>query len=204
MVGAGVVCWRQVTDEQDMLSLYILSDVVLDTFPAGAYINSLFAFAVGAPVITLPGSFLAGRLTLAMYDKMGVPREWCVASTAKEYVNLALQVAHNPQLRSRLVSRILASNYRLFQDQDAIAEWDRFLTTAVQRSNSQANIEVVAGGPASSQSSPDSQSNGGVGVTSKAFVPHSSEQRNASRVCEGPEMRPRTAVKVSASSMATG
>jgi hypothetical protein len=133
------VLFYSVTDEQDMLSLYVMADVVLDTFPAGGYINSLFAFAVGAPVITLPGDFLAGRLTLAMYDKMGVPREWCVASSAKHYVQLALGVAHNPTLRSRLVSRILASNYRLFEDREAIVQWDHFLTTVVQ-DNRHANV----------------------------------------------------------------
>lgn len=126
------VLFYSVTDSQDMLSLYVMADVVLDTFPAGGYINSLFAFAVGAPVITLPGQFLAGRLTLAMVDKMGVPREWCVASSAKHYVTLALGVAHNPTLRSRLVSRILASNYKLFEDADAIEQWDAFLTAVVQ------------------------------------------------------------------------
>ena len=43
-----------------------------DTFPTGGYMTSLQAFALGAPVVTLPGQFLGGRLTLAMYEQMGL------------------------------------------------------------------------------------------------------------------------------------
>ena len=119
--------------------------MVLDTFPAGGWVNSLQAFSVGAPVVTLPGQYLAGRLTLAMYEKMGMPRDCCVASDPREYVNLALQLAHNQQLRSRLVSRILASNYRLFEDERAVDEWDRFLSAVVPSGTSRGGIEVVRG-----------------------------------------------------------
>lgn len=40
-------------------------------------------------------------------------------------------MAHNHQIRSRLVSRILASNYRLFEDETAVEEWDKFLSSVV-------------------------------------------------------------------------
>jgi hypothetical protein len=58
-----------------------------------------------------------------------------VASSPQEYVSLALKVTHNSQFRSRVVSRILANNYRLFNDRLAISQWDKFLTAAVARSN---------------------------------------------------------------------
>ena len=45
---------------------------MLDTFPTGGYMTSLQAFAMGAPVVTLPTQFLGGRLTLAMYEQMGL------------------------------------------------------------------------------------------------------------------------------------
>jgi len=123
------VLFYTASGEEEMLSLYILADVVLDTFPAGGYINSLHAFAVGAPVITLPGEYLSGRLTLAMYEKMGIMD--CVAKDTKDYINLALHYAHNKLQRSKIVSKILASSHRLFEDRKAITEWDRFLTSVV-------------------------------------------------------------------------
>jgi predicted O-linked N-acetylglucosamine transferase (SPINDLY family) len=30
------------------------------------------ALSVGTPIVTLPGATLAGRFTLAMYDKLGI------------------------------------------------------------------------------------------------------------------------------------
>lgn len=127
------VLFYTVSGDQEMLSLYLLSDVVLDTYPSGGYINSLQAFAVGAPVITWPGQYLNGRLTLAMYEKMGIPHDCCVASDAKDYVTLALQMTHNKPYRSRIVSRILASNYRLFEDPGALVEWETFFMTSLSR-----------------------------------------------------------------------
>ena len=49
------------------------------------------ALAVGTPVVTLPGRYLRGRLTSAMYQLMGITTP--IASTADEYVKLAVQLA---------------------------------------------------------------------------------------------------------------
>eukprot|EP00622_Pseudochattonella_farcimen_P007626 FR743650.1.p2 GENE.FR743650.1~~FR743650.1.p2 ORF type:complete len:181 (+),score=26.28 FR743650.1:30-545(+) len=120
--------------EEDMSSLYQAADVVLDTFPAGGYMTSLQALAVGAPVVTLPGKMLSTRLTYAMYDIMGI--DDLVAKTPEDYVSLALKVAHNVAYRKRLVSLILARSPRLFTDNDAVAEWDTLLTNVVAETRS--------------------------------------------------------------------
>ena len=125
------VLFYSVTGDQEMLSLYLASDVVLDTFPAGGYINSLQAFSVGVPIVTLPSNILSGRLTLGMYQKMGLKDCGCVAKDEKDYVSIALKLAHNPSARAKIASRILASNYKLFNDQQAIIEWDRFLSSVL-------------------------------------------------------------------------
>jgi len=48
------------------------------------------------------------------------------------------QLAHNADLRSSLSSRILALNYRLFHDTQAVTEWDRFLTQVVAKAAEEA------------------------------------------------------------------
>lgn len=48
------------------------------------------ALAVGTPVVTLPSSLLGGRLTLALYQRLGVLD--CVAKDAHDYVAIALKV----------------------------------------------------------------------------------------------------------------
>ena len=51
---------------------YRESDVMLDTFPYGGGVTSIEAFSVGIPVITFNSEILAGRLTLALYNAMGI------------------------------------------------------------------------------------------------------------------------------------
>lgn len=43
------------------------------------------------------------------------------------------QLAHNIDVRSSLSSRILALNYRLFHDMQAVSEWDKFLAQVVEK-----------------------------------------------------------------------
>ena len=50
-----------------------------------------------------------------------------------------MRLAHNPTQRAGLAARILAMNYKLFEDDGAVAEWDRFLAAAV------ANATIATG-----------------------------------------------------------
>ena len=43
------------------------------------------------------------------------------------------QLAHSIDVRSSLSSRILALNYRLFHDTQAVSEWDKFLAQVVEK-----------------------------------------------------------------------
>lgn len=49
------------------------------------------------------------------------------------------QLAHNVDVRSSLSSRILALNYRLFHDTQAISEWDKFLAQVADEARSEAD-----------------------------------------------------------------
>mmetsp|Transcript_78009 Transcript_78009/g.224007 ORF Transcript_78009/g.224007 Transcript_78009/m.224007 type:complete len:335 (-) Transcript_78009:208-1212(-) len=132
--------------EDDMSSLYQACDVVLDTFPAGGYMTSLQALAVGAPVVTLPGRLLSTRLTYTMYKIMEI--DDMIAKDPTDYVNLALKVAHNTAYRKRLASLILARSGRLFTDNTAVGEWDNLLTTAVAAAQTRASggVDAIAAG----------------------------------------------------------
>jgi len=123
------VLFYSVRGHDEMLAMYRASDVVLDPFPSGGFITSFEAFAMGTPVVTMPTQFIGGRLTYAMYDKMGISE--CVAASASEFTEIALRLAHNPAARATVVSRILSRNHRLFEDASAIEEWAMFLRHAV-------------------------------------------------------------------------
>ena len=76
------------------------------------------------PIVTLPSAFLRGRITYALYRKMGVFD--CVAQTAEEYVRLALTLGTNRDRRQDLRERIQAANEVLFEDHGAVRELEQF------------------------------------------------------------------------------
>ncbi|CAM9515745.1 unnamed protein product [Chrysoparadoxa australica] len=122
------VLFYSVTGTSELLALFQTADVVLDAFPTGGLITSFQALAMGAPVVTFPSpKRLAGRMTLAMYQVLGVMD--CVATSPKEYASLVLQIGHNPALRASISAKISAYSYRLFQDSRALDNWDKFLQT---------------------------------------------------------------------------
>lgn len=89
------------------------ADVVLDPFHFGGCNSSCDAFALGIPVVTLPGFLLPGRFTLGLYGEMGV--EGAIASSPEAYAHLAWQIAREPDALRTAISR---NSDRLFERPD--------------------------------------------------------------------------------------
>jgi protein O-GlcNAc transferase len=100
----------------DFLQSLAAADVVLDPFYFSGCNSSCDAFALGAPVVTLPGFLLPGRFTLGLYEEMGV--EGCVARSPEEFVEIALRVGNDRSFREGMVKRISESSARLFDRPD--------------------------------------------------------------------------------------
>src|SRR5262249_14112563 len=66
----GRIHFQRQMPRSDFLELLACSDVMLDPFPFGGGHSSYEALSLGLPVVTLPGEFLRGRLTYAMYRQM--------------------------------------------------------------------------------------------------------------------------------------
>ena len=112
--------------EVDYLNVVALADVILDSLHyCGGANTSYDAFAAGTPMITLPTEFHRGRYTAAAYRQMGV--ETLIASSAQEYVDLAVRVATEVDFRAQVSAEILENNDILFEDGDAVVELADFL-----------------------------------------------------------------------------
>ena len=98
----------------DFLQLLRLADVLLDPFPFGGGNSSYEALAMGTPIVTWPSRFLRGRITLALYRKMGVMD--CVVGSAEEYVKVATQLACDRVERQSIRQRIQDAGRTLFED----------------------------------------------------------------------------------------
>ena len=116
----------------DYLSLNLATDVLLDPLHFNGGNTSLKALALGTPIVTLPSSMMKGRLTLGLYRKMGVLD--CVAASAEEYVERAVQLGTDAAYRRHISEKILAENGVLYEDVQAVRELEAFFRQAVEAS----------------------------------------------------------------------
>ncbi|MFZ6644538.1 tetratricopeptide repeat protein [Undibacterium sp. TJN25] len=110
---------------EDYLGLLKCADVILDTLHFNGQNTSLESFAMGIPVITLPGRMQRERHTYGMYKAMNFTD--LVAGTEKDYVELALRVANNAAFRSLCQARIAASCGVLFENREFVRHCEKAL-----------------------------------------------------------------------------
>ena len=104
------------------------ADAVLDTpyFCGGT--TSLEMFSVGCPIVTWPGSRMSSRFTYAYYRKMDIPDLACHDS--EEYIRKALRLSSDQSWRSSIRKNILDRHGVLYENQDAIKEFEQFFVSA--------------------------------------------------------------------------
>ncbi|WP_192499115.1 tetratricopeptide repeat protein [Skermanella pratensis] len=102
----------------DFLGLVACSDVMLDPFHYSGGNTSLEAFALGTPIVTWPGAFMRGRHTYGFYRLMGL--DDCVARDHAHYVELALDLAREPDRRTHVIRRVLDRVPVLFDDTESV------------------------------------------------------------------------------------
>lgn len=107
----------------DYLSLIKAADVVLDTIHFCGFNTSLEAFAVGTPVVTLPGAYMRSRHTAALYRKMGY--EDCIAKDCNDYVEIAIRLATDGAARQAAVEIIETRRRVLWEEIGVIREFER-------------------------------------------------------------------------------
>ncbi len=118
--------------QADYLTLLATADVALDTVHYSGGANSVYdALAVGTPAVTLPTGLHRGRYTLAAYRAIGMTA--CVAETANQYVDLAVQLASDSDRRRAISNEIAATRGALFDNRAAVRELeDLFETLAIE------------------------------------------------------------------------
>jgi protein O-GlcNAc transferase len=125
----------------DYINLIALADVMLDTVHFNGMNTSLEAFAVGTPVVTLPGEFQRGRHTQAMYRRMGLDDAICC--DAAQYVAMAVRLGTDAGARAAMSARILAQHHVLYEDMNVVREFERFFRFAVaQPADSAPSVET--------------------------------------------------------------
>lgn len=113
---------------EDYMRLLALADVSLDSFPFSGGNTTYQALAMGTPVVTLPGDYLRGRLSLAIYRHMGMTD--CVAADAAGYARIAVRLGTDAAFRSEIETRIAERADTIFDDPVFLKDAGDFLMTA--------------------------------------------------------------------------
>lgn len=111
--------------ESDYDSLMRQMHVNIDSIGWSGGNTSLKSIAFGVPLLTLPGRFMRGRHSSAMFAMMGVDE--LTAVSTEDYVSRLVAVGRD-QDRRRHVSELLRANSpRLYRDENFTAAFDAFL-----------------------------------------------------------------------------
>ncbi len=114
--------------QEDFLALLAAVDVSLDIPQFNGGNTTIEALTAGTPVVTMPTGLARGRLCSAIYKHMKV--EDCIAETPEEYVDIAVRLATDPSYRKKIVKKIAKNSPRLFENEKAVSEWQRFFLEA--------------------------------------------------------------------------
>lgn len=98
----------------DFLRLLSEASVVLDPLHFGGGNSSYEALSMGAPIVTLPGDFLRGRITQALYRTMGYTD--LIVDSIDHYVSLAVRLGNDAAFRAQTVAAIRQSCHKLFEN----------------------------------------------------------------------------------------
>ena len=123
--------WYGSLEKDEFLNIVSISDVCLDPFPFGGCNTSYDAFDYNIPVITFPSQFLHGQFTNGLYKKMEgkktIDSNECIVSTSEQYAQVATSIGINEKLRHKINRNIEMKKNLIFQEQESIDEWNRFL-----------------------------------------------------------------------------
>uniref|UniRef100_A0A7S2DQ81 O-GlcNAc transferase C-terminal domain-containing protein n=1 Tax=Haptolina brevifila TaxID=156173 RepID=A0A7S2DQ81_9EUKA len=123
-----------------LMALYSISDVNLDSYPAGGCTTTREAFQVGSAVVTLPAQYLGSRWSTAYYTIMGM--EDLIAHDADDYVRLAVRLGTNESWRRAMQKQILDNSAKLFGREEAVEAWAALLMRLAEKGPSERADEV--------------------------------------------------------------
>jgi protein O-GlcNAc transferase len=118
-------------ESDQYVHLLASANVVLDTVYFSGSNTAYDALLAGVPSVTLPLGPPRGRYTAALYRSIGV--EDCIADSADRYVELAVRLGTDPELRARLCGRIREAAPRAFENRAAVSQLEDFFAAALRK-----------------------------------------------------------------------
>jgi predicted O-linked N-acetylglucosamine transferase (SPINDLY family) len=117
---------------EDFLSLCDCLDILLDTPYYGAGITSYMSTYVGTPVVCFQGTRLRDSTTAAIYKYLEI-KNAPIASSMHEYIDLAVQLAKNFDLRLQIKKDTVAAASKLYDQQDFVRSFEKFCLEIIRQ-----------------------------------------------------------------------
>jgi predicted O-linked N-acetylglucosamine transferase (SPINDLY family) len=115
----------------EFLSMVSSADVILDTLHFNGGYTSLLCLGCGVPIVTMPGQFLRGRMTQALYKQIGLTE--CIVEDEQGYIDLAVSLAADKSRNRQLRRKIMTSSRSLFENIDAVHELEAFFEWSLKQ-----------------------------------------------------------------------
>ena len=109
------------------LGLIERSDIILDSLNWSGGNTSLEAISLNKPIVTCPSEYMKGRVTYSFLRKLNI--EETIASSKKEYVEIAVKLAKDNNFRNSITKKIVNNKNNLFNDNKPI----RFLEEVIRK-----------------------------------------------------------------------
>ena len=138
-----------VQPHHQLLALYAVSTIILDSYPAGGCTTTREVLELGKAVVTLPSRLLGGRWTNAYYQILGAQSDtesfgqspsigydelndrWIadrlVALDLKDYVAKAVGLGRSNELRKDIELRIRMALPVMYQSKESVQSWENAL-----------------------------------------------------------------------------
>ena len=113
--------------QEEFFGLIEESDIILDSLNWSGGNTTLEAISLNKPVVTCPSSFMRGRHTYGILKTIGVGET--IATSKKEYVEIAVKLANNINFRDSIVHKIKKNKQKLYNDEKPI----RFLEDVIRK-----------------------------------------------------------------------
>ena len=110
--------------QPDFFNLIKQSDVILDSLEWSGGKTSLDAIGLHKPIVTLPGKFMRGRYTYGILKFLNL--EQTIASSKKEYVEIAIKLATDKNFRNMISNKIKINKNVLYNDETFIMFLEQF------------------------------------------------------------------------------
>lgn len=116
---------------EDYLSLNIISDAVIDPFYFGGGNSSLEIFAMGRPIVTLPGELLRARITRAEYIQMGYTD--LIVDSPEAFVESSYKLANDLDWRRHCREHIHEKAGVLYENRRVVEQLSNWIESVVTR-----------------------------------------------------------------------